>query len=323
MADNQVRRPPDSPPGKLIDPETGRHLEALADAMHPWCSLHLRNRRAGVVYLEGYSPDEEVSRQAKEVLDAIHQHINPVVAWLLRVEEDPRPLQEWADYEGQHRPRDPGGWKMWCDAMNCLTRGRLREMNARKSLGGKTPSGDGASERPAGNSIRLVAEVWQISYGAERGHYASKDNRCIGWLARLLAAPGRAFTVADLRGDPECKIKADSLMGVEFQGDLTLLRNLDKELQDIDAIGEESNWPDHLVDKKNDLLRRVGEIKSGKRMNSTLRDEHHNIATQLRAFIRKLTNSMPALASHLKTALRMNLPHFRYDPPADTVAWET
>jgi len=64
-----------------------------------------------------------------------------------------------------------------------------------------------------------------------------------------------------------------------------------------------------VLDKLKDDPRR-------KMLESRLKRDHANIATQLRNFRRdKLTHQMPNLAAHLKATLKLDFPKFGYFPP--------
>jgi hypothetical protein len=55
---------------------------------------------------------------------------------------------------------------------------------------------------------------------------------------------------------------------------------------------------------------------------SPLKGEHHNIASQLRTFTRKLKDKMPQLAAHLHASLKLEFPHFGYYPPKPAPGWQ-
>jgi hypothetical protein len=175
-----------------------------------------------------------------------------------------------------------------------------------------------------GNSIQRVAEVWHLRYQGEQGDYPVKGNQCIGWLAKLLVAPNRSLTVADLRGDPEGKLAADALLGAERETDNAGIKAIRKRLEEIEDIAEQAGgWSEHLEKEREDLLDRVKEAEDGKQLRSSLNRAHHNIASQIRTFLRdKLPEEMPQLAAHLNQSLKLEFPSFGYYPPAGTPAWK-
>jgi hypothetical protein len=59
-----------------------------------------------------------------------------------------------------------------------------------------------------------------------------------------------------------------------------------------------------------------------KTLESRLKKEHNNIATQLRNGRNKLKGSMPHLYEHLKASLQLDLPDFSYSPPGPPPAWK-
>jgi hypothetical protein len=172
-------------------------------------------------------------------------------------------------------------------------------------------------------SIRLVGEVWHLHYQGESGDYPAKDNQALSWLAKLLAAPGRHLTVADLRGDPEGKLKADATARGERLTDTEGLRGIWTRLQGIDALSESTGGSATLEEERADLLRKVKEGEEGKQAQTSAGKAHHNTATQLRNLRKKLADKMPALAAHLDSTLDLAAPDFRYNPPASTPAWKT
>jgi len=162
------------------------------------------------------------------------------------------------------------------------------------------------------NSIRLVGEIWQVRYGTEEGYY--KKNLAMDWLVKLLTAPNKHLTVADLRGDPEGKLAAAAILGRQSETDLRGLAAINRRLQEIDDIAAETAWTESLEDERGSLLSMVEDASSGKVFPSELCGAHNNIATQLRSLVRKLEIAMPELAGHLKASLKLCLPDFRYSP---------
>src|SRR5439155_7982880 len=156
----------------------------------------------------------------------------------------------------------------------------------------------------------LVGGVWHLSYGTEKGEYPKTGNKSIEWLARLLAAPNRSLTVADLQGDPEGKLAADARLRGEHETDLEGIKAIRTRLAEIEDIAAETGGSDALEDEKADLLRRLQAADDNKQMTSPLRAAHHNIATQIRNLRDKLTNDMPNLAAHLIATLKLDSPRF-------------
>jgi hypothetical protein len=185
---------------------------------------------------------------------------------------------------------------------------------------GAAPADDTVNE----NSMKLVGEVWTIQYGNEPGMYTDRGNQCIGWLAKLLARPNRSLTVAELRGDPEGQLKADAQMGSERETDEDGIRSIRARLQEIEEIAAETGGGSESLDaEKATLLRQVEAAVNEKKIGSKLKRGHHNMATQIRAFLReKLAKDMPKLATHLTAALKLEFPEFGYFPPGDTPTWK-
>jgi hypothetical protein len=189
--------------------------------------------------------------------------------------------------------------------------------------GGSQPAPASHEADQARNIIRLVGEVWQLRYQGEEGNYPVKGNQAAGWLAKLLTSPGRLLTVADLRGDPEGKLAADSLLGSDPKMDKAAFQEIWKEYQDIQARIEEFGSTAEEDARLEAVLARVREAEGYRQMENRLAVEHHNMASQIRAFLKKLKSGpMTRLATHLKGTLQLDRPHFLYNPPAGTPVWD-
>jgi hypothetical protein len=150
-----------------------------------------------------------------------------------------------------------------------------------------------------------------LRYHTDRGDYADRGNKCIGWLTKLLSAPNRQMTVGELKGDPEGKLKADALLGGESETDRDGIMAMRKRLDDIEGIISETGSNESLEREKEDVLNRLKDAVDRKQLDSPLKSAHHNIATQIRTFLKKLSEgSMPQLAAHLKASLKLEFPHF-------------
>jgi hypothetical protein len=185
------------------------------------------------------------------------------------------------------------------------------------------PSPDSGT-RVAGKSecsVRLIGEVWHLRYCGEAGDYPDKGNKCIAWLAKLLTAPKRSLTVAAIRGDPEGKLAVDAMIGTEREADSGALGVIKKRLEEIDDITGETGGSERLEEERAELL---GKLKTAtKSLKTPLKGAHHNIATQLRTFLReKLAQDMPQLAAHLKASLKLDFPEFSYYPPDPPPDWQ-
>jgi hypothetical protein len=183
-----------------------------------------------------------------------------------------------------------------------------------------TPEGGG--HRPD-MSLRRVGEVWHLCYQGENADFPVKGNQFLGWLAKLLAKPGQAWTVAELRGDPEGKLKADALLGSEHAKDKDGLRKIYDRIQEINHITEQTGGSDRLEDEKEELLRQVEKFSAKRRIESSVGKAYHNITTQKRQFLTKLEKQMPQLAAHLRACITQFKEHYTvsYQPAAGTPRW--
>jgi hypothetical protein len=184
-----------------------------------------------------------------------------------------------------------------------------------------------------GMFLRRVGKVWHLGYQGERGDFPVHGNKFLGQLAKLLAKPNYAWTVAELRGDPDDKLKADAWMGVERASDMEALRAIHKEIQNIDAIVAETGSTEVLENKKEKLLRQVKGHSAKKRLGSSVRKAYNNVAAQKSLFLKKLEGKvlkklegkadMPQLAAHLRACIKSSGSDFTisYRPPAGMARW--
>jgi hypothetical protein len=173
-----------------------------------------------------------------------------------------------------------------------------------------------------GNALTRKANMWFICYGAEEGAYPLKGNKCIGWLARLLARPNRVLTVAELRGDPDGKLAADAHLGGDLETDADGIQAIKNRLREIADIRSETGGSETLDNEEAALLRRLQAADAERQILAPARRAHHNIATQLRNFRQRLKEDMPTLFAHLVASLQLDLPDFGYYPPVGTPAWK-
>ncbi len=195
--------------------------------------------------------------------------------------------------------------------------GRSYERARDKRLSADAEDGD--------NAIRQVGRVWEIRFQRERGCYPVTGNKAVGDLVKLLAAPNRQLTVAQLLGDPEGKLKTNSRLGAELETDAEGVKAIKRRLTEIEDIAEEVGWSRHLENEHATLVARLKGIRSGthkKMINTPEKRAHSTIAVRIRAFLKKLANGMPNLAAHLTAALKLDFPKFGYYPPPGTPRWK-
>jgi hypothetical protein len=182
---------------------------------------------------------------------------------------------------------------------------------------------EGGGDRPD-MSLRRVGEVWHLRFQGENADFPVRGNRFLGWLAKLLAKPDHAWTVGELNGDPDGKVKADALLGGEYEKDKEALRKIRERIEDIDAMIEETGGSEKLEEDRAELLRHLERHSARKRMGSRVGKAYNNITTQKRMFLEKLEGKMPKLATHLQACI---VPSGRdytisYRPPAGTPRWQ-
>jgi CheY-like chemotaxis protein len=176
--------------------------------------------------------------------------------------------------------------------------------------------------REAENSIRLRGDIWHLRFEGESGDYPR--NLSLAWLCKLLAAPNRPFTVAELRGDPDGKIAADASIGDDAQIDDAGLKTIKEELADINEVITQTGGSESLDSKKAELEKLLHDAIRGKKMDSPLKTTFRGTVFQIRTLYnnRLAKGSMPRLAAHLRAALKMDFPYIGYYPPPGTPAWQ-
>jgi hypothetical protein len=173
-------------------------------------------------------------------------------------------------------------------------------------------------EQTADFKITQIGDLWEIKYGTECGMYR---NQCVGWLAFILSHPGRRLSVADLVGDPEKNLQADSQLGRERATNAEGVQKIKRRIEEIDEIAETTGGSENLESEKVELMRQLQE--ASKNLPSAGAKAFHNIASQIRLLIKKKLNShMPKMAAHLRASLKLDSPHFFYSP-TDSISWKT
>jgi hypothetical protein len=172
-------------------------------------------------------------------------------------------------------------------------------------------------------SLCRVGQVWHLRYHNEKADFPVDGNKFLGWLAKLLAKRAYAWTVAELLGDPEGKLKADASLRGERVTDADGLRKIRNRLEDIDAMIATTGGSEAPEAEKAQLLKQVEHWSKQRRINSPVARAYNNIGTQKRQFILKLKDNMPQLAAHLKAAIVLSGEDFTvaYRPLAGSPAW--
>jgi hypothetical protein len=190
---------------------------------------------------------------------------------------------------------------------------------------GADQEGRGGGSEQVENSIRRQAKVWHLRYQGESGDYPSQGNKCLGWIAALVAKPNRSFPVAELVGDPEGKLAAGSRFAGEAETAPDGIRAMKARLDDVESYLE-LGGTEELAQEKAELLERIKRAEMGRVLSqgSPVKRAHHNISSQIRNFVsKKLAKDMPRLAAHLKASLKLEFPDIAYYPPATTPPWKT
>ena len=141
-------------------------------------------------------------------------------------------------------------------------------------------------------------------------------------LARNGVKPRENIYCVPGTGDPEGKLAADATLGAEPETDREGIAAIKRRLQEIADVTAGTGGSESLQEEAATLLGRLKESSWAKTLESRLRLDHKNIATQLRSFRRKLKGDMPHLAAHLKASMKLDFPEFGYYPPDPPPDWQ-
>jgi hypothetical protein len=186
-------------------------------------------------------------------------------------------------------------------------------------------SGVVPAEAVQGPALVWEGGMWTFTFDTVTRHYPVTGNKCILWLAKLLAKPNEMLSVPDLYGDEEGKLAGDAKLTGQNETDLESLRKIHDRLRDIESIAEDTGGPSEaLAEEKANLLKRVRYWDRQGRFPSALIRAYNNIRGQLRTFVRDTLSPegmMPALADHLKVHLQYQRPFIGYCPRPGTPRW--
>jgi hypothetical protein len=174
-----------------------------------------------------------------------------------------------------------------------------------------------------GTSLRRVGKIWHLRYQNEEAEFPVRGNKFLGWLAKLLSKPDHGWTVAELLGDPDGKLKADTFLGGERTANPEALEAIWKRMQDIDTTIEELGGCEALEDERNELLKQVEACSAKEPMRTGVGKAYHNITTQKRQFLKELKPHMPQLTAHLQASIDPSARDYTitYRPPKGTPKW--
>jgi hypothetical protein len=173
-------------------------------------------------------------------------------------------------------------------------------------------------------SLRRVGEVWHLRFSEEGSDFPVKGNKFLGWLAKLLAKPNHAWSMAELLGDPKGKLKADAHLGGEYAKDLESLRKIKERIDEIDETTSRTGGSERLEKERDQLLLQVRRHSARERMPAAVTKPYNNFAVQKSQFLVKLQQDMPQLAAHLKACLVPSASDYTisYRLPAGTPLWD-
>src|SRR5262249_12684962 len=193
---------------------------------------------------------------------------------------------------GSSRGRTSPGRMLRGSAAGCPSCRRRRRRDAgtgcRRRRSGSTPAGPArqrptTSARPSASSVPGPDLRYDSGNNFLRttpvGQYPARKG--LRWLAKLLLAPNRLFTVAEMLGDPEGRLTGDALLGGELETDREGAREIGKRLVEIEATIAETGGGETPEAEKAGQLRRAKHARRGRGNPAPPRKTHPNHTTPM------------------------------------------
>ncbi len=177
-----------------------------------------------------------------------------------------------------------------------------------------------ASDGPATVELSREGEVWKVGWAGQETRL--KHSRGLEILAQLVSNPGRAFHVLTLgAADPGEVIDtgdAGELLDQDArQAYRRRIVELGQELEEAAAWADGARRDRLRAEREflqDELARAVGQGGRARRAGAAVERARSNVQKRLRAVIRKLAETAPALAHHLDTEIKTGI-HVTYRRP--------
>ena len=221
------------------------------------------------------------------------------------------------------------GLGKWCSTAACGNRMKTRAYRQRQR-------GQEAS-RVVGSRPRAVArrttrfrpegDYWTI--GPARGPFRLKDSKGLGYLARLLAEPGREFHVLDLvRGGPPFASSTPSEVVLDAEGARrfrTRIRDLEDEVAEAEAWNDQARVSvvrEELDAIAAELARSTGLSGRSRSFPSDSERARVSVSRVIKAALTRIGEHSPELKHHFASTIRTGT-YCSYNPdPRLPMRWE-
>lgn len=171
--------------------------------------------------------------------------------------------------------------------------------------------------------FRPNGDGWELAWGGVTVRV--RDRKGLRDLARLLAAPGREIAAADLAGLAVVEVAGDAAVdGTARAAYAARVRQIEADLDALDRKGD-ADGSRRLTEERDALLAQLGaafglrgrarpvQAPAAERARST-------VTQRIRDALRHLDREHPAMAAHLRAAVRTGS-YCTYEPP-EPVRWE-
>jgi hypothetical protein len=186
-----------------------------------------------------------------------------------------------------------------------------------RALAGTAPPPPPSPYQAATFELALEGDVWTIVADTT---FRLRDSRGLRILAQLVGQPGRDFHVTDLMAPPgELGHVEDSGDALDAQAIAAYKRRLE-DLRDVEAEATDNNDSARAARAREELEAITDELAHGvglggraRKATSTTERARVNVRQRLQDALARISQHSPALAKHLRQALRTGS-FCRYDP---------
>ena len=186
---------------------------------------------------------------------------------------------------------------------------------------GRQPNARPQSRPDGRNLFRRDGAVWALAYGGVQAHVP--DAKGLRDIAVLLAHPGQPIPASDLAGTVTRSRGEPALDRQALTAYRARLRDLDGDIDEADAGHDPERAARARAERDAliaELARSVGRGGRPRRLGDDTEKARKTVAIRIRRALRLLDSHHPALASHLREAVRTGTT-CSYQP-AQPVTWE-
>jgi hypothetical protein len=187
------------------------------------------------------------------------------------------------------------------------------------------PGGHGEPAPLPAPSMALQGEVWTLWYEGQAVRL--RDSRGLGFIARLLADPGREFHVLDLAGPaPGRAVVSDQGLAIDPTARAAYRRRVEElrsAIEEAEADGDNERMTrarQELEFIEHELAAAYGLGGTPRRLADPAERARKAVANRIRDAVSRIQANHPALGRHLRTSIRTGT--FCSYEPERTVTWE-